>query len=170
MTMTVQFDLFNAMTPIASFDWADKTNINIFEYNDDIKFDDVTLVNNYIIDVPCYKIEDIEGLIDSNDDIKSKYFSLVRNKKLNHCLVRITDKDRYSCGDKWFVLANAKTRKFVEQQTLFAMLKGNMKKKPRLYKKVIQIESTDYRKDLKTNFVQAYTLSKWHTQHVLEQL
>ena len=172
MSACVQLDLFNKVMPISNFDWHDKQNLQIFDYTDDIEFNDPILVGNYIINVPMYKIEDLAGLIDYDREKGNRdaYWKLVSNKKFNHCTVRITDKDDYTCGKHWFILANAKTKKFVKQQSLFALLKGAIKKKPRLYTKVVQVSDISYRNDLRRDFVQVYTLSKWHSEHVLSKV
>jgi len=177
MTMTVQLDLFNSVTPIATFDWANESNLKIFDYSDDMHFDDVLLEGNYVVNVPCYKIEDLVGLIDINkksqyeSNERATYWALVCNKKLNHCVVRITDTDKCNwAGNRWFVLANAKMQKFIKQKALFALLKGDIKKMPRLYNKVVQVRDINYRKDLKSNFAQVFVQNKWRTEHILEQI
>ena len=174
MTTSVQLDLFNSITPIATFDWANESDLKIFDYSDDIKFDDLALENNYIINVPVYRIEDVVDILypdvakrKGNRDI---YWDIVKNKKFNHCVVRISDRSRYTCGDKWFVLATEKFQKFIKQKALFAMLKNDVKKMPKVYKKVVQVADISYRKDMKRNFVQVFTLSKWSKEHVLEQV
>jgi len=176
--MSVQLDLFNTVTPIATFDWANESDLKIFDYTDDMHFDDLALRGNYVINVPCYKIEDLVGIFDTStksefeDNKNHVYWSLIRNKKLNHCVTRITDAGKYNymTGARWFVLANAKTQKYVKQKALFAMLKGDIKKIPRLYNKVVQVRDISYRKDMKANFVQVYVQNKWRTEHILEQL
>ena len=168
MNNCVQLDLFNTITPVAVFDWHYEPNRKIFEYSDDIQFDDSMLIDHYIIDVPVYKFDDLIKIFGGTD--KSDYWALVKNKQLNHCIVRITDKDRYGAGDKWFVLANAKTKKFVQQHAICAILKGTIKKAPKLYKKVVKIDGIDYRDDMKGNFVTVYTLNKWSSEHILKQI
>lgn len=172
--MSVQLDMFNTVTPVATFDWADKTNLQIFDYTDDLKFDDVILKNNYVINVPVYRIEDVIDIL-YPDVAKRKgkmdmYWDIVKNKKFNHCVVRISDRDRYTCGDKFFVLATANFTKYLKQKALFAMLKNDIKKMPKLYKKVVQVAGVDYRKEWKSNFVQVYTLPKWSKEHVLSKV
>jgi len=172
--MNVQFDMFNTITPIATFDWANESNLQIFDYSDDLKFDDVILENNYVINVPVYRIEDVVDIL-YPDVAKRKgtrdiYWDLAKNKKFNDCVVRITDRDRYSCGDKWFVLATPIFTKYLKQKALFAMIKNDIKKLPKLYKKVVQVADISYRKEWKRNFVQVYTLPKWSKEHVLEQI
>ena len=66
MTMTVQLDLFNNVVPIATFDWADKYDLKLFDYSTDMQFDDVQLEGNYVINVPCYKVDSLVGIIDKN--------------------------------------------------------------------------------------------------------
>ena len=176
MTMTVQFDLFDALTPIATFDWANESDLKIFDYSDDIKFDDLALENNYIINVPVYRIEDVQAILDPQGNKRNGrydfYFQLAKDKKFNHCVVRISDSGRYkgTSGDKWFVLATAKFQKYLKQKALFGMLEGNVKKMPKVYKKVVHVADIGYRKDMKRNFVQVYTLGKWSKEHVLEQV
>jgi hypothetical protein len=176
----VQYDLFNAITPVATFNFMhdEETDVHVFEYSDDLKFDDKTLQDNFIVNVPMYRIEDIIQMMHGDDTNKiNRYFEFVKNKKLNHCLVRITDAENHSgsnrysyAGDKWFVLANAKTRKFVEQNTIIAMLNGNLKKKFKTYTKCVKIEDINYRKDIKRNFVSAFIQSKHMTEHVMSQV
>jgi hypothetical protein len=172
LNFQIQHDMFDAVPHVASFDIGDRTDVKIFEYSDDLKFDDKMLEDNFIIDVPCYRIEDIIKMLHGDVDVDKKdiYFDLAKNKKLNHCLVRLTDHARYMCGDKWYLLANAKTKKYVEQNTIIGCLKGNIKKKLKVYKKCVKIEAIDYRKDLKRNFVSAYVQSKHMTEHVESQM
>ena len=171
----VQYDLFNSIVPVATFNFIhdEETDVHVFEYSDDLKFDDKTLQDNYIINVPMYRIEDIIQMMHGDATVVKidRYFDFVKNKKLNHCLVRITDQHaRYGVGDKWFVLANAQTRKFVEQNTIVAMLNGNLKKKFRTYTKCVKIEDINYRKDIKRNFVSVLFQSKLTTEHVMSQV
>lgn len=180
----VQYDLFNAITPVATFNFMhdEETDVHVFEYSDDLKFDDKMLENNFIINVPMYRIEDINQMVygDSHGTcfstkriVPSKidsYFNFAKNKKLNHCLVRITDKDGYGCGDKWYLLANAQTKKFVEQQTIVGCLKGNIRKKLKVYTKCVKVEDINYRKDIKRNFVSVFIQSKHMTEHVMSQV
>lgn len=175
----IQYDMFDAVPHIATFDIGDRTDVKIFEYSDDLKFDDKILEDNFIIDVPCYRDVDIIKMLygDVEMDRINTYFTLAKNKKLNHCLVRITDSqkkygsNRYSyVGDKWYLLANAQTKKWVEQNTIVGCLKGNIKKKLKVYKKCVKIEGIDYRKDIKRNFVSAFVQSKFWTEHVESQV
>lgn len=176
MTTSVQLDLFNSITPIATFDWANETDLKIFDYSDDLKFDDLALENNYIINVPVYRIEDVQAILDPHGNKRNGkwdfYFELAKDKKFNHCMVRISDigKYKHTCGDKWFVLATSKFQKYLKQKALFGMIKDDVKKMPKLYKKVVQVADINYRKDFKRNFVQVFTLSKWSKEHVLEQI
>jgi hypothetical protein len=172
LAFQIQYDMFDAVPHIATFDIGDRTDVKIFEYSDDLQFDDKMLEDNFIIDVPCYKIEDIIKMLygDVKMDTVDTYFALAKNKKLNHCLVRISDHKGFMCGDKWYLLANAKTKKYVEQNTIVGCLKGNIKKKLKVYKKCVKIEGIDYRKDIKRNFVSAFVQSKSWTEHVLSQL
>ena len=177
----VQYDLFNAIVPAATFNFINEpeSDVHAFEYSDDLKFDDKTLQDNFIVNVPMYRIEDIIQMMHGDATVVKidRYFDFVKNKKLNHCLVRITDQDkrynynRYShAGDKWFVLANAQTRKFVEQNTIVAMLNGNLKKKFKTYTKCVKVEDINYRKDIKRNFVSVFVQSKYMTEHVMSQV
>ena len=168
--MTVQLDMFDTIQPVKVFDWANETNCKIFQYSDDLQFDDIALENHYVLDVPMYRYQDVCKALGVTPDGKSDYWTIVRNKKFNNCIVRITDRDRYGAGNKWYVLATPKFQKYIKRKALFAIIKNDTNKMPRLYKKVVHIRDINYRKDLKNNFVQAYTLSKWHTQHILSQL
>jgi hypothetical protein len=174
-TSQVQYDLFTETVPVATFNFFhdQDTDVHVFEYSDDLKFDDTALQDNFIVNVPMYRIEDIIQMMHGDATVVKidRYFEFVKNKKLNHCLVRITDQHaRYGVGDKWFVLANAQTRKFVEQNTTVAILKGNIKKKLRVYTKCVKIEDIHYRKDLKRNFVSVLFQSKHTTEHVQSQV
>lgn len=174
MTTSVQLDLFNSITPIATFDWANESDLKIFNYSDDLKFDDLALENNYIIDVPVYRIEDVQAILDPQGNKRNGryefYWELAKNKKFNHCVVRISDRSRYTCGDKWFVLATPKFQKYLKQKALFGMIKDEVKKMPKVYKKVVQVADISYRQDMKRTFVQVFTLPKWSKEHVLEQV
>jgi hypothetical protein len=176
MSTCVQLDLFDRIAPIATFDWANDKDLKIFDYSDDLKFDDIALENNYVINVPCYRIEDVIKIFypDFNDEQShiKYYFEIVKNKKLNDCVVRMTDYDSkgWGAGDKWFLLANSKTQKYIRSKGHFAMLQGNIKKMPKLYKKVVEVKNIHYRQDMKRNWVEVYTLGKWFKDHVLEQI
>jgi len=174
--INVQFDLFNTITPIASFDWANESNLQIFDYSDDLKFDDLTLENNYVINVPVYRIEDVQNILEPQGNKRNGryefYWRLAKDKKFSKCVVRITDGGRYkgTSGDKWYVLATSKFQKYLKQKALFGMIKDDVNKMPKVYKKVVHVAGINYRKDMKRNLVQAYVLSKWNKEHVLEQI
>jgi hypothetical protein len=172
LNFQVQLDMFNAVPHIASFDIGDRTDVKIFEYSDDLKFDDKILEDNFIVNVPMYKIEDIMQLMQGQNEVDKHgfYFNLAKNKKLNHCLVRITDEKRYGCGDKWYLLANAQTKKFITKNAVFGILKETVKKLPKVYKKCVKITDSTYRKDLKRNFVSVHVQSKHMSEHVISQV
>ena len=156
MSLTVQLDLFNNVVPIATFDWADMRDLKLFDYNTDMQFDDVQLEGNYIINVPCYKVDSLVGIVDKNAN--ATWDKIAKNKDLHDCIVRIyeTKGRRWGGKNTYYILANSKTKKFIEQQFLFAKLKDDIRKKPRITNKWLKVESIDFdRDDLDSNFVMA---------------
>jgi hypothetical protein len=156
MSLTVQLDLFNNVVPIATFDWADMRDLKLFDYNTDMQFDDVQLEGNYIINVPCYKVDSLVGIVDKNAN--ATWDKIAKNKDLHDCIVRIyeTKGRRWGGKNTYYILANSKTKKFIEQQFLFAKLKDDIRKKPRIVNKWLKVESIHFdRDDLDCNFVMA---------------
>ena len=159
MTMTVQLDLFNNVVPVATFDWADKTNLKLFDYSTDMQFDDVQLEGNYVINVPCYKVDSLVGIVDKNAN--ATWDKIAKNKDLYDCIVRIYEREGVRWGGKIknYILANTKTKKFIDQQFLFAKLKDDIRKKPRIINKWLKVEQIDFeRDDLNSNFVMAQVI------------
>lgn len=164
MSLTVQLDMFNATVPIHTFDWGNETNCKIFEYNDELQFDDPCLEKHYVINVPCYKLESLVGIV--ADDESKTFKALAYDKSLHDCVVRVYENNgTRSWNSKFYVLANAKTKKFVEQHFLFAKLKGNISKMPRITKKVVKVESIYYRDEDDVNFIMAKVC--WAADHLL---
>lgn len=175
--MTVQLDLFNAQTPIANFDYYAHGNIVVYDYSKDMSFDDAVLENAYIMNVPCYKLEDLVDLFDNSkksiyeSDKNHVFWKLNNDKKIYDYCLRISDTKRhqYSRKEKLFIYANSKLEKIVQQKTLWALLKNTIKKKPRLYKKTIKIVDMQERQD-GTTFIDSYIADKFMCQVIDEHV
>lgn len=117
-----------------------RDKFTVVEYNRDMNLcDDQFSYKNILVDnVPCYKVSDLANLINSPDKwelgVIADYIP-----KVNHCITLETMNHRGK--NHKYLYANEALDKFVEEQTVFAMLKGHIKKPIKKHKKSVFIHN-----------------------------
>lgn len=167
MSITVQLDLFNTTVPVAMFDWGHKTNLKVFEYDDNLNFVDESLKGNFVVNVPCYKVDSLAPIFFETNEYgeypRGEVWSkLAKNRKLQKFTLRIYE-DKSNWRSTFYVLANEKTKKFVEKHFLFAKIKNVNVKMPRITKKVLEIKQIDSDKNFvlsEVNFAPDHVISQ----------
>ena len=92
--------------------WNDKTDHKVYDYNDGVVITDKVLYDGYVVNVPCYKVEDVTLAING---YKSNYFS---NDLTIHCITICL------LHLKWMSLSNNKQHSVLSKVTLPRCLKS----------------------------------------------
>ena len=106
----------------------------IFDYNDGVKLTDKSVDTNYVINVPCYNLEDLSIM-----EHGSKYYSSTMQywEKFQHCISIETSNHK---GKQYrYLIATPETEKYIAQQGLVAILKGHITKMPKRHLKVVRV-------------------------------
>lgn len=105
----------------------------IFDYNDGVKLDDKCVDDSYVVNVPCYNLEDI-SMMDyarTTRDIMTyweKFQFMIRIQTSNHK------------GKQYqYLIATPEVEKYVAEQTLIGILKGHITKAPKRHLKVVRV-------------------------------
>jgi len=111
--------------------WNDKTDHKVYDYNDGVVITDKVLYDGYVVNVPCYKVEDVTLAING---YKSNYFS---NDTTQHYIRMHTSNHR---GKQYsYLLATPEMDQFVKQQATFGAIKGHITKMPKKHLKVVKV-------------------------------
>jgi len=106
----------------------------IFDYNDGVKLDDKSVNECYVINVPCYNLEDISMM-----ETGSPYHSSPMQywQKFQHAVSIRTSNHK---GKQFrYLLATPETDKYVAEQGLIGILKGHITKMPKRHLKVVNV-------------------------------
>jgi hypothetical protein len=101
------------------------------DFNDSIKLADKKFNHQFIVNVPCYKVEDVALAIHG---MKSNYFALPNH--LLDCIVNIRTSNHHGRQFE-YILSTPSVDEYIKQNALFGILKGNTNKMPKLHSKVV---------------------------------
>jgi hypothetical protein len=111
--------------------WNSKTDHKVYDYNDGVVITDKVLYDGYVVNVPCYKVEDVT-LAMSGD--KRNYWFGDQDK---HVIKIQTSNHRGK--QYYYLLATPEMDKFVKQQATFGAIKGHITKMPKKHLKVVHV-------------------------------
>ena len=112
--------------------WNDKTDYKVYDYNDGVVITDKVLYDGYVVNVPCYKVEDVTLAMYGE---KKNYF--LTDPTTNHIIKIRTSNHK---GKQYqYVLATPEMDEFVKQQATFGAIKGHITKMPKKHLKVVHV-------------------------------
>jgi len=111
--------------------WNNKTDHKVYDYNDGVVITDKVLYDAYVVNIPCYKVEDVTLAMYGD---KSNYFSSDPTK---HCIRMHTSNHRGK--QYYYLLATPEIDEFVKQQAIFGAIKGHITKMPKKHLKVVKV-------------------------------
>lgn len=114
-----------------SYYWNTKTDYKVYDYNDDVVITDNVFSHSYVVNVPCYKVEDVTLAING---YKSNYFS---NDLAKHFIRMHTS--NHKGKQHYYLLATPEIDEFVKQQAIFGAVKGHITKMPKKHLKVVHV-------------------------------
>jgi len=114
-----------------SHHWTTKTDHKVYDYNDGIDITDKVLYGDYVINIPCYKVEDITLAIYGD---KRNYWLT----DPTHNIIKIQTTN-YKGKQYQYVLATPEMDEFVKQQATFGAIKGHITKMPKKHLKVVNV-------------------------------
>ena len=118
---------------VTSTYWADKRVYNIYNYDDGIDLANKQVQGHYAVNVPCYSVDDMSQLIDG-----SKSFIIYDLcQQFKHYTTIQTNNHRGKTF--YYLLATPETQKFVNDQTVFSILKQYISKPIKLHHKVVSV-------------------------------
>ena len=111
--------------------WNSKTEHKVYDYNDGIDITKNMFYDTYIVNVPCYKVEDVT--LAMYGDKKNYWFS----DPTEHIIKIQTSNHK---GKQYhYVLATPEMNKFVIEQATFGAIKGHITKMPKKHLKVVNV-------------------------------
>ena len=140
--------------------WNNKTDHKVYDYNDGVVITDKVLYDGYIVNVPCYKVEDVTLAIDG---YKSNYFS--NNDPTNHCIRMHTT--NHKGKQYYYLLATPEMDEFVKQQAIFGAIKGHITKMPKKHLKVARVMNRG--KNGKRITVDLYVQNKCFSEYLIKE-
>jgi len=111
--------------------WNTSTEHKVYDYNDGVVITDKVLDNGYVINVPCYKVEDVTLAMNG---YKSNYFF---NDPTKHCINIHTS--NHKGKQYYYLLATPEMDEFVKQQAIFGAIQGHITKMPKKHLKVVKV-------------------------------
>jgi hypothetical protein len=139
--------------------WNNKTDHKVYDYNDGVVITDKVLYDGYVVNVPCYKVEDVTLAING---YKSNYFC---NDLTIHSIRMHTSNHR---GKQYsYLIATPEMDEFVKQQATFGAIKGNITKMPKKHLKVVKVMNRgNYGKRI---VVDCYIQDKCFSEHLTKE-
>ncbi len=107
------------------------TEHKVYDYNDGVVITDKVLNHDYVVNVPCYKVEDVTLAMYGD---KSNYFF---NDPTKHCIRMHTS--NHHGKQYYYLLATPEMDEFVKQQAIFGAIKGHITKMPKKHLKVVHV-------------------------------
>lgn len=112
--------------------WGPDRDHKVYDYNDGVDVTKQMFYDAYIVNVPCYKVEDLTLAI-----YGSKRNYMFDNPTTEHRIKIQTSNHR---GKQYqYVLATPEMDEFVKQQAIVGAIKGHITKMPKKYLKVVNI-------------------------------
>ena len=111
--------------------WNDKTDHKVYDYNDGVVITDKVLYDGYVVNVPCYKAEDVTLAMYGR---KSNYWSNEKDK--DHIRMQTNN---HKGKQHMYVIATPEMDEFVKQQSTFGAIKGHITKMPKKHLKVVHV-------------------------------
>mgnify|MGYP003649785881 CR=1 FL=1 len=141
--------------------WGPKSDHKVYDYNDGVDITKNMFYDTYIVNVPCYKVEDVT-------------LAMYGDKK-NYLLTNPTTKDiikiqtsNHKGKQHQYVLATPEFDTFVKQQATFGAIKGHNTKMPKKHLKVVNVMN---RGDIGHNRIKVdlYVQDKSFSEYITEQ-
>lgn len=109
--------------------------IKVFDYNDGLKLDDKFIDDSYVINVPCYNLEDLSMM---NTGTAYRNCSVMYYwQKFQHMISIQTCNHK---GKQYqYLIATPEIEKYVAEQTLVGILKGYITKAPKRHLKIVRV-------------------------------
>ena len=143
--------------------WNTKTDHKVYDYNDGVDITKHMFYNAYIVNVPCYKVEDVTLAMYGD---KRNYF--LTDPTTKHIIKIQTTNHK---GKKYqYVLATPEMDEFVKQQATFGAIKGHITKMPKKHLKVVNVMNRGkYGTRIKVDlYVQDTSFSEYLTKECLK--
>ena len=99
-----------------------KRTTNAYNYTSDIDFTDDKYSFTIVKDVPCYSLNDINKLLGTN------YYSSLDFARFYQKAGLTIETGNHRGATHFYVYASSEIEKLVHEQTVFAMIKNNIKK------------------------------------------
>lgn len=106
---------------------------NAYKYRPDIDFTDDKYSFTIVKDVPCYSLTDINKLLGT------KYYSSLDFARFYQKAGITIETGNHRGATHFYVYATPEIDKLVHEQTLFAMIKNNIKKAPKRHIKNLHV-------------------------------
>jgi hypothetical protein len=145
--------------------WGPKSDHKVYDYNDGVDITKNMFYDTYIVNVPCYKVEDVT-------------LAMYGDKK-NYLLTNPTTKDiikiqtsNHKGKQHQYVLATPEMDTFVKQQATFGAIKGHNTKMPKKHLKVVNVMNRGkYGTRIKVDlYVQDTSFSEYLTKECLKSI
>jgi hypothetical protein len=139
--------------------WSPKSDHKLYDYNDGVDIIKNMFYDTFIVNVPCYKVEDVTLAMYGE---KKNY--LLTNPTTDH-IIKIQTNNHKGKQHR-YVLATPEMDTFVKQQATFGAIKGHITKMPKKHLKVVHVMNRGkYGKSVKVDlYVQDTSFSKYLTE------
>jgi len=115
--------------------YSQRYDTKVFDYADGVKVDSKQFDETYIVNVPCYRVEDVNQALTGES---SSYFSLNCQQKLFNTMIRVETNNH--TGKKFqYLIATPEVEEYVTQQAIFGIIKGYISKMPKKHIKVVRV-------------------------------
>ena len=115
--------------------WGNPTEYKVYDYADGVDLTQKQFYDSYVVNVPCYKVEDITLAATGT---KSDYFCPHTQMRLFGNFIRMETNNRR--GKKfYYLLATPGVDEYVKQQSVFGAIKGHISKVPVKHYKTVRV-------------------------------
>lgn len=145
--------------------WHDKYDHNVYDYNDGVNLADDYVNDCFVVNVPCYNVEDIALAMTGR---KSRYFSHHTQIELHTHIFHIRTSN-HTGKQHQYLLATPEIDEYVKQHAVFGIIKGNTRKLPKKHLKVVRVFNRGTYKD-DSKHIECYTQDNDTAKYLTNQV